>query len=96
MVPLLELYSWCLVTVSVLWLFFMVPWCHGLGLQCVSVVIPVITLTYFLCWVLFVVLSVLSRFATLLLRKRKVAALLLLFYCCCVAVRGLYFFLTVR
>ena len=34
---LLWLSSWCLVAVSVLWLFLMVPW---VGLQCVIVVFP--------------------------------------------------------
>ena len=34
---LLWLSSWCLVAVSALWLFLMVPW---VGLQCVIVVFP--------------------------------------------------------
>ena len=36
-VALLELSSWCLVTVNVVWLFLTVPW---VGLQCVIVVFP--------------------------------------------------------
>ena len=37
LVAILWLSSWCLVAVSGLWLFLMVPW---VGLQCVIVVVP--------------------------------------------------------
>ena len=40
LIDLLLLSSWCLVTVSILWLFLTVPW---VGLQCVIVVFPDLT-----------------------------------------------------
>ena len=43
MVTILQLSSWCLVTVSILYLFLLMPW---VGLQCVSVFFMII-LNYF-------------------------------------------------
>ena len=37
LVALLQLFSWCFVTVNVMWLFLTVPW---VGLQCVIEVFP--------------------------------------------------------
>ena len=37
LVALLLLFSGCLVTVNIMWLFFLVPW---VGLRCVIVVLP--------------------------------------------------------
>ena len=45
LVSLLKLSSWCLVTITVLWLFLTVPW---VGLQCVIVVFPDHTHLFFL------------------------------------------------
>ena len=49
LVALLKLSSWCLVTVSVLWLFLKIPW---IGLLCVIVVFTDHThfLLYFDCF----------------------------------------------
>ena len=44
LVALLQLSSWCLVTVNVLWLYLMVQW---VGLQCVIVVFPIHTYLLF-------------------------------------------------
>ena len=54
LVALLQLFSWCLMTVNILWLFFTVPW---VGLQCMNVVIPGHTLFTWVTY-LFVVYSV--------------------------------------